>query len=253
MKINKYYLVLLYLLIFYILFYFIFFYIYKIFNVKEAFYWSSETKDNFIKFENTYNPTYKFDTNIVSSQASEDDVKYLIENNKWKWTQNTQDLYKEAILSSTNIKIDPSEALEDAQKIYNEKAILQLLSWSTKEGIFLLSGSLLPNSIKQHQYQDQEQSDGNIIKCGFDENTNSNVLQKIINVGYNEITGSINQNITFLKNEEIENNVNGFKFLNKPCNPCGPLNDTPDYSCPFSINVGEGNNISTSWKKLWGL
>ena len=107
MKINKYYLILLYFLIFY----FIFFYIYKIVVVKEPFIWSNETTDNFIKFENTYNPTYKFDTNIVSSQASEDDVKYLIENNKWKWSQDTQDLYKEAISSSTNIRIDPSEAL----------------------------------------------------------------------------------------------------------------------------------------------
>ena len=149
---------------------------------------------------------------------------------------------KEAISINTNISIDPLEALEDAQKIYNEKAILQLLSWSTNEGIFILSGSIK-----------QGLSNNDIIKCGIDENTNSIVLQKIINTGYNEITGNINQNITSLHDDEIENNVNGFKFLNRPCNPCGPLNDIPDYSCPFSINIGNGNDISSSWKKLWGL
>ena len=232
-----YYLVLLCLFIFYLFF----LNIYKT-DLKEGFIWSKETTDNFIKFENTYNPTYKFDTNIVSSQASEDDIKYLIKNNKWFWTKDTQNLYKEAISINTNISIDPLEALEDAQKIYNEKAILQLLSWSTNEGIFILSGSIK-----------QGLSNNDIIKCGIDENTNSIVLQKIINTGYNEITGNINQNITSLHDDEIENNVNGFKFLNRPCNPCGPLNDIPDYSCPFSINIGNGNDISSSWKKLWGL
>jgi hypothetical protein len=45
--------------------------------------------------------------------------------------------------------------------------------------------------------------------------------------------------------------VNGFKFLNGACNPCSPLDNPPNYSCPFSLNTGNGAEVSPIWKLLW--
>jgi hypothetical protein len=52
---------------------------------------------------------------------------------------------------------------------------------------------------------------------------------------------------------EIPKLVPGFKFLKGECNPCVALNDPANYSCPFSLNVGDGGEVSTIWKDLWGL
>ena len=57
--------------------------------------------------------------------------------------------------------------------------------------------------------------------------------------------------ITPIENQNIEQQVPGFKFLNGPCNPCTPLNNPQDYSCPFAINVGDGWDVSSIWKKIW--
>jgi len=45
----------------------------------------------------------------------------------------------------------------------------------------------------------------------------------------------------------------GFSFVNGPCNPCSPLNDNPDYSCPFKLNVKGNDAISDVWKELWSI
>jgi hypothetical protein len=39
--------------------------------------------------------------------------------------------------------------------------------------------------------------------------------------------------------------------LNGPCNPCAPLDNPPSYSCPFSLNTGNGAEVSPIWKLLW--
>ena len=32
-----------------------------------------------------------------------------------------------------------------------------------------------------------------------------------------------------------------------------PLNDNPDYSCPFKLNVKGNDEISDVWKNLWSI
>ena len=48
--------------------------------------WSSKLKTDFANFENTHNPNFQFDVNIIQKQASPEEVEYLIKNNKWPWS-----------------------------------------------------------------------------------------------------------------------------------------------------------------------
>jgi len=41
--------------------------------------------------------------------------------------------------------------------------------------------------------------------------------------------------------------------LKGPCNPCLALNNPPDYSCAFSLNTGNGNEVSDIWQNLWNI
>jgi hypothetical protein len=78
-------------------------------------------------------------------------------------------------------------------------------------------------------------------------------MEKIVNTGYDGINGSVIQNITQVSNADIPGLVAGFKFLKNECNPCTALNNPADYSCPFSLNVGDGGGVSAIWNNLWGL
>ena len=158
-------------------------------------------------------------------------------------------MYKDAIMRNSVISMDPGVAMDVAQTIYNETAVKQMLSWNTKEGAFLLTGVTvghtkgLPDNIN------------NIVRCGLsDSNGNGGaVMEKITNVGYDGINGSMIQNISQVSNADIPGLVPGFKFLKGECNPCVALDDPANYSCPFSLNVGDGGEVSTIWKDLWGL
>ena len=208
--------------------------------------WSADLKNKFLKFENTYNPNIQFDINIIQQQASPEEVEYLLKNNKWPWSESVKTMYQDAIMRNSMISIDPGVAMDVAQTIYNETAVKELLSWNTKEGVFLLSGVTightdgLPDNVN------------NIVRCGNNDDGDA-VMEKIVNVGYDGINGSMIQNITPVNNADIPTLVDGFKFLKEDCNPCLALNDPANYSCPFSLNVGDGGEVSSVWKNLWGL
>jgi len=208
--------------------------------------WSPQLKADFIKFENTYNPNFQFDLNIIQKQASPIEVEYLLKNNKWPWSDSVKAMYRDAIMRNSTISMDPGIALDLAQTIYNETAIKEMLSWNTKEGSFLLTGVTvghtkgLPDNIN------------NIVRCGLSSGGNA-VMEKITNVGYDGINGSMTRNFALVSNADIPKLVPGFKFLKSECNPCVALDDPANYSCPFSLNVGDGGGVSAIWKNLWGL
>ena len=212
--------------------------------------WSPKLQADFANFEKTYNPNFQFDMNIIQKQASPEEVEYLIKNNKWPWSDSVKAMYKDAIMRNSTISMDPGVALDVAQTIYNETAVKEMLSWNTKEGAFLLTGVVvghtkgLPDNVN------------NIVRCGLS-NSNSDggnaIMEKITNVGYDGINGSMIQNIAPVSDADIPKLVPGFKFLKGECNPCGALDDPANYSCPFSLNVGDGGEVSTIWKNLWGL
>jgi hypothetical protein len=209
-----------------------------LFNGKkiEPFQWSQQNIDNFLSLQSTINPNKHFNIPIIQNQVSDKEVGNFIKNGYWTWNSNIDYLYLDAIAKEPIINLIPGHSLQAAKKIYNENAIKKLLSWNVKEGQFILNGGINKN--------------GDEIKC-FSDNKNPSVLKKIQVNGYNLWNGYKNEKITSIDNENIPNDMNGFSFVNNPCNPCKALDD--DFSCPFQLNVKGENNVSPIWKILWNL
>lgn len=207
--------------------------------------WSPQLVQKFIKFQKVLNPQTTYDMNIVQKQATPQEVEYLFQNNQWPWSEEVKELYQSAVAQNLYISVDPNLAVSDAQSVYNQNAIMQLLSFRTKEGQFLLKGVLLGHT------KNMPDNINNIAVCGIDSKGNS-ILNKVLYTGYNGFDGHMIENITPIQNKDIPSLVNGFTFLNGQCNPCSALNNPPEYSCPFSLNVGDGNEVSNVWQMLWG-
>lgn len=204
--------------------------------------WPKELITEFLSIQKTKHPQFIFDINIIQKQATPAEAKDFLENGKWTWSAETQEMFKEAMSQSFTMKTNLATSLDDAQTIYNEMAIKELLSWNTKEGLFLLSGAVIG------------QSDGlpantnNLIRCG-----KNGSMEKVVYTGYDSINASLQSTVTPVSNEQIPTEVTGFQFIKSSCNPCVALQGTPDYSCPFSLNTGSGPTVSSIWNDLWGL
>jgi hypothetical protein len=222
-----------------------------------------DLNNNFLNVQSTINPHIHFDMNTINSQASEEELSYFNENGKWPWSQKVIDLYQDAVKSNPYVRTTPKQATEYAQKIYNQQAILMILSYQTKEGQFLLNGVLvkdpsgnkmeeLPSGFGEFPYEsgllDNRVDD--IVKCNL---TNNN-LERIRYTGKGGIFGEQTQKTTTVDYNDLEKIIPGFNFLSAPCNPCGAVASTPDYSCPFSLKVkGKSPFISDVWQTLWKI
>jgi hypothetical protein len=80
-----------------------------------------------------------------------------------------------------------------------------------------------------------------------------NVLMRTRNVG-------IDQNGAYITKQypvdlgTLDKLIPGFSFSKGGCNPCVALDDPPNYSCPFNLdimNVQPG--VSSVWQHLWSL
>ena len=207
--------------------------------------WPDDLVAKFLKFQKVLNPNVVYDMKVVQQQASPDEVEYLFKHNKWPWTKEVMDLYKQAVAENSFVKVDPGISMIDAQRIYNEMAMKEILSFGTKEGTFLLNGLVIGHNNKMPS------NVNDVVRCGTDPNTKNSVVEKVVYNGYDSISGAMNKTVTNVGFSEIPGLVNGFKFLNGPCNPCSPLDNPPNYSCPFSLNTGNGAEVSPIWKLLW--
>jgi len=208
--------------------------------------WSSTLVDEFISFQKVLNPNITYDMTIVQKQSTPDEVSYLFKNNKWPWSDKLQSLYKEAIAQNSFIHVDPGISMIDAQQIYNETAMKQLLSYNTKEGTFLLYGATVGHN------KNLPSNINNTIMCSTNGKGES-ILEKIVYNGYDSIYGNLNTTVTEVNYNDLPNQVNGFKFLGQPCNPCVASKSSPDYTCPFTLNTGNGYEVSPIWQMLWGV
>ena len=112
--------------------------------------WSPNIVQQFLYTQQSLNdPTQiQFDMDKVQQQATEEEAKYFIKNKKWKWSDEVQQLYMDAIMNNIYIRSDPYESLKHAMTVYNETAILEVLSlFQTKEGHFLMKGHELEGGI----------------------------------------------------------------------------------------------------------
>ena len=212
--------------------------------------WSDDTVKKFLKYKSENLPKSEYNMDVLQQQASEPEVRSLINTGSWNWSKFTQELFKESIASNTDIRIEPGEALKNAMKIYNNSAAKQLLSWQTKEGRFLLDGV----QIKQTEIPNLFPNSPTTIKCSEDKNGRT-IMQKTVHTGTDYFTGYKNYEKTTVENADIPSEIPGFSFLSAPCNPCVALNEKPEYNCPFTFknerDKKDTNKVSAIWASLW--
>jgi len=214
---------------------------------KEGF--TQKSINDFLLIQDTINKHKVFDMNIISQQASQAELDYFNTNGLWPWSIPTIELYQEAIRKNPYIRADAADATNYARTIYNEAAILRVLSYQTKEGQFLIDGVLvkdpqgnqteeLPSGFGSFPYESGLQADRtyDVIKCNLN-NESKPALERIKYTGHDGIYGQQTKQTTPVDYNELENIIPGFKFENNPCNPCGLLADIPDYSCRFKLQV----------------
>lgn len=208
--------------------------------------WPQEIVREFLNFQAAHNPNIFFDMDLIQEQTTPDEAEIFLKNGSWPWSSEVQSMYRDAIAQNSYISTNPGSSLGDAQKVYNENAIKQLLSWNSKEGDFLLGGVTIGHP------KGMPKNINNTVRCVASVNGDA-VLEKTIYNGYNGINGSMAYKKSIVTNEELPNIVPGFAYLKGVCNPCAPLNSPPDYSCPFIIDTGNGTEISDIWENLWGI
>ena len=236
---------------------------------KEGFTWSKKSTDDFLLIERSINRQNIFDVNMIQeNQASQEELDYFNKHGMWPWSQTTIKLYENAVRSSPFIRTLPKDAVNYARTVYNEAAILRIISYQTKEGQFLLNGVLVKNP-DGNKYEDLpngfgefalskdsgllENRSDDIIKCNM-KNSNNSTLERITYTGKGGIFGEQKSKTTDVDFNDLEKIIPGFTFLNEPCNPCGAVNENPDYSCPFRLKVkNKPPFVSAVWQTLWGI
>jgi hypothetical protein len=234
----------------------------------EGFTWDQKSQNDFLVIQNTINRNKIFDVNLIQeTQANQEELNYFNKNLMWPWSQGVQDLYKESVNKNPYIRTYSGDAINYARKIYNESAILRILSYQTKEGQFLLTGIQikdpsgnkfedLPNGYGDFAYKSGliENKSDDVIKCNM-KNLNGATLERISYTGKGGIFGEQTAKTTPVDYNDLESIIPGFKFVNgTPCNPCGAINENPDYSCPFNIKLQKQEPFMSSiWKYLWNI
>jgi hypothetical protein len=218
--------------------------------------WPNDLRQRFIQYQTTMNQNVnQYNLEVLQQQAGSEEVEQLLKTGFWPWSDKLKYAYLDKIWSKSIIKIEPQYALNYAMKIYNERAALELLSWNTKEGHFLLYGGDLGISDEADFNLNASLKNNvvhNTIKCSTDINGISS-LQKKTYTGMNLWNGYMNSTTEKIKNENIPTEMPGFSFIKGHCNPCVALNDVADFSCPFALNVKGDTTTSSAWSTLWGL
>ena len=118
-KKYKIVIILIFMIIIYILF----------FLRKREGYISQNIEEKFINIQKLINPNIIFDLNEIKKTANKDEFDYFIKNNIWPWSKETEILYINAINKNHYIRTYPLDELIRVKRIYNEKSILNILSW----------------------------------------------------------------------------------------------------------------------------
>lgn len=220
---------------------------------KEGF--TADSTNKFLLLQQTMNPSLVYDMRNLSEQVSQAELdNYIEKTGMWDWSQKVQDMYNDAVRRNPYVRSNVDNGdVEQARKIYSEKAILEILSLQNKEGQFLTSGITVINKDDMERggrgsynvssgLQPFSEGDS-IVKC------DGNVLQETKYKTRDPIFNTRIYEKTDLKNQNLEKVIPGFKFTKGSCNPCSALSG--DYSCPFTVDsFGLTSNV---WKHLWGL
>ncbi len=222
--------------------------------------------EDFLSIQSTINKNKVFDMDTINAQASQEELDYFNKNGKWPWSQEVIKLYEEAVSRNPYIRTIPEEATKYARTIYNQNAILRILTYQTKEGQFLINGILikdpsgnkmeeLPSGFGNFPYESGLLGNrvDDIIKCNM-KDSNNPTLERIRYTGKGGIFGEQTEKTTPVDYNDLEKIIPGFSFLDKPCNPCGSMAENPDYSCAYRLRVKDKPPfVSSVWQYLWGI
>lgn len=221
---------------------------------KEGF--TTKSLDDFIKVQQTVNPQVVYDTSILEKQVTQEELDAFLRDGVWPWSQQIQDLYKEAVGKNPYIKSFPEDSLRQARKVYNQKAITEILASQSKEGQFLIHGIL----VETDKYKYRDGAGSYAVNSGLQTLTDTSTLIKCNSktgepetVKYTGEEGIMNSHTFDTKQigpnnySSLEDLIPGFKFLKGPCNPC-----KNDYSCMFTLNQTAGG-VSDIYKYIWNL
>jgi hypothetical protein len=241
---------------------------------------TNQSEQDFLNIQHTINKQNVFDMNIINSQASQEEIDYFNKYGIWPWSEDVVNLYTEAVNRNPYVRFtaqqrtyedkdvnpDDDRRVNYARRIYNQAAILRILSYQTKEGQFLLNGVLvkdpsgnkmedLPSGFGDFPYAVGllENRADDVIKCSMKDEQNP-TLERVRYTGKGGIFGEQTEKVTPVDYNDLEKIIPGFTFLNKPCNPCGALAANPDYSCAYRLRVrNKPPFISDVWQYLWGI
>ena len=198
---------------------------------------TQDSTREFLLIQNSINPDIIFDLNMIQNQASQQELDYFNTHGIWPWSQETKDMYVEALNTNPYIRTYSPNELPYVMKIYNESAIKEILFNQSNEGQALLNGVLvpnettnsleeLPNGFGEFAYNSglQEDRTKNVIKC----NLTNELLERTVYTGKGGIFGEQTSIVNPVDYNNLESIIPGFNFIDEPCNPC-----TSAYSCHF--------------------
>jgi len=202
--------------------------------------WSPELIKEFLNYQDLHNPNYIYDVNIIQQQVTPQEVKQYFKTGSWTWAPQIEEIYLHMIKRNNGISFNPPSAIERAKRIYNEKAITELLAWNTKEGQFIINGAIIGHN------DNLPENINNLLQCNKDGN-----MVKVMKEPTPMQPQYMIENKTNVNPEDIPSLLPGFKFLEEPCNPC--FKDVPNYNCKFSLDIGDQGIISPIWAYLWNI
>lgn len=210
---------------------------------------TSKSQQDFLEIQQYINPQKIYDMEIMKHQASQQELDYFNKNKMWSWSIPTIELYQSAIERNPYIRVNKYDATNYARTIYNEESILRVLYNQSKEAQFLINGILvkdpkgnayeeLPSGFGSFPYESGLQPDRtyDIIKCSM-KNEDAPYLERIKYTGKDRVFGTQTKKSTPVDYTILESIIDGFKFKDKPCNPCNSMKPIPDYTCKFSVNA----------------
>ena len=104
-----------------------------IFKAKESYMnLSKPQRNNFINVQVSNSPHHIYDLNAIEKYINEDEYNYFMENQRWNWSSDTQQRYKDAINKNNFIRIPWEQSIDHYQKIYSDYAINYILDYQDK-------------------------------------------------------------------------------------------------------------------------
>jgi hypothetical protein len=243
--------------------------LYRFTNIEK---FTTQSENDFLRIQHTINRQTVFDMDVLNTQASQEELDYFKKNGMWPWSNEVIELYKEAQTKNPYVRTVPDDAVNEARSIYNQAAILRILTYQSKEGQFLLNGvqvkgsypekEVLPSGFGTFPYDAELIGNytNDIIKCNLSSSKeNLPPMERISYTGKGGIFSEQTSVTSPVDYQQLESIIPGFTFLNDPCNPCGAMGKVPDYSCKYQLKLQREREqespttISSVWRYLWNL